>query len=128
MARKLILIADEDPDILGLLKRSLSSAGHAVETVRDGHKAIEAVANNRPDLIILDVLLPGLNGYQVCRKIVQDPNLKVPVVFVSSKTEPADRFWAQELGARKFVDKPFDVRSLVQTIEHVLEETDESDP
>ena len=128
MGRKLILIADEDSEVLGLLKRRLSSAGHAIETVRDGDRAVAAIESNKPDLVILEVILPGLNGYQVCRKIRDTPEIQsLPVIFLTNKSEPADRFWANELGARAFIVKPFDLRALVNKVQAIFQE-DNDDP
>jgi twitching motility two-component system response regulator PilH len=114
---KTILLADPDNAIVKFVTLSLESEGYRVVTARDGEEALEKVRQSRPDLVLLEILLPRRNGYQVCRALKEDKVLRaLPVVFLSAKSQTSDRFWAKRVGADGFVAKPFDPAELLREI------------
>ncbi len=121
MSRYRILIVDDEPDLLAALVRSVKAAGFDVSTARDGESAIVEVAKRAPDLILSDVIMPGVNGFQATRRLKEnEASAGIPVMLMSGKVGPADRFWAEEVGAIALLKKPLDTRDLVQRIEDVL--------
>lgn len=102
-----ILLVDDDLEVLAGLARGLREAGHSVATARDGLVALDAARANPPDVILADVMMPGLNGYQLCRRLRQHTETaRVPVFLMSEKVDPADQLWAREVGARELIAKP----------------------
>lgn len=86
-------------------------------TAKDGEEAMSLAINERPSLVLLDVILPKLNGYQVCRRMKSTPaTAQIPVIMITSKTKDNDRFWGLEQGADDYVTKPFDVRQLLDVV------------
>lgn len=121
MTPRKILIVDDEPDLLASLARSVRAAGYDVTTARDGESALLQVAQGAPDLVLADVMMPGLNGFQTTRKLKEnEASAAIPVLLMSGKTDPADRFWAEEVGAVALLKKPLDTRSLLQRIHDVL--------
>lgn len=114
-----ILIADDEPELAASLAWRLEQSGYEVRTVGDGPAAVAAVREAAPDLVLLDLVLPLLNGLEVLRRIRElDPDL--PVVLVSGRSEESDRIAGLELGADDFVVKPFSPRELVARVGTVL--------
>lgn len=121
MAR-LVLVIEDDPDQRRLLERMLGAAGWRVDTAPDGEAGLALAAERRPDIVLLDVMMPRLNGYQTCRRLKADPaTAAIPVVIVTTKDQPADEFWAREVGADAFVPKPVDVVALARLLEQLTE-------
>ncbi len=118
MARtKTILLVDGDNAIVKFVTLILENEGYRVFTAPDGEEALQQVQHVRPDLVLLEILLERKNGYQVCRAIREDKALRtLPVVFLSAKSQPSDRFWAKRVGADGFVAKPFDPADLVREV------------
>ena len=118
MARsKTILLVDHDNAILKFVTLILENEGYRVFTARDGEEALQKVRQSPPDLVLLEIVLPRKNGYQVCRALREDKTLRgIPIVFLSAKSQPSDRFWAQRVGGAGFVAKPFDPAELVREI------------
>lgn len=116
-----VLVVEDDPDILELLRFNLQQEGYAVTTAADGASALEKARRLPPDLVVLDLALPGIPGLEVCRKLRQDPVLqRVPVIMVTAKVDEADRVVGLELGADDYVTKPFSVRELMARVRAVL--------
>jgi len=112
-----ILLVDDEPDILQLIALRLRTAGYEVITGRDGQEAITLVRQHQPDLVILDVMMPKLNGFQVARMIKFDKKLKdIPVFLLTARTQPSDKTTGAQVGADEYITKPFDVKVLVERI------------
>ncbi len=113
-----VLIAEDDTHIRKGLKEVLEGEGYAVIAAGDGLTALDLFKAQRPDFICLDIMMPGMDGYEVCRRIRQtDPH--IPVIFISAKSEEIDRVVGLELGADDFIIKPFGVREVIARIRAV---------
>ena len=112
-----ILIVDDEKPICDLIDMNLSAAGYSCVAVQDGLAAIDEVEKNTFDLVLLDIMLPGANGYDVMEYIKP---FKVPVIFISAKHEVKDRVKGLKLGADDYLIKPFDVTELLARVEAVL--------
>ena len=119
---KLVLVIDDDPDQRRFLERMLSGSGYRVAAVADGEAGLAAAAAQPPDAVVLDVMMPRLNGYQTCRKLKKDPlTAACPVIMLTAKDQPADQYWATEVGADAFLSKPIDLPILLETLERLTE-------
>jgi two-component system alkaline phosphatase synthesis response regulator PhoP len=121
MAKERILAVDDEDDILELVAHHLSREGYAVTCVGTGEEALKAVHAERPDLIVLDLLLPGVDGLAVCRRLKADAETaSIPIVILSAKGEEADIVTGLELGADDYIPKPFSPRVLTARVRAVL--------
>lgn len=121
MSRHKILVVDDDAEVLALVVRALKGAGYTVLSARDGNAAIQEVSDSSPDLVLCDVVMPGLNGFQTTRKLrAIEENTYCPVLLMSGKTDPADVYWAKEVGALALLRKPIDTKALIVQIEDLL--------
>jgi DNA-binding response OmpR family regulator len=119
MAR--ILVVEDDPDIGELMAHALRQSGHTAEVVTSGTDALARARAHPPDLVILDLMLPGLDGLQVCRALRgEEPTAAVPIIMVTARAEEADRIGGLELGADDYVTKPFSPRELVARVAALL--------
>lgn len=117
-----IVIADDEPDIVTILSGRFRAAGFEVFTARNGTEAVEAVRLHHPDVLVSDVMMPGLNGFQVCRRVRSDPDLSaVRLVLLTAKDSEADRFWGSEVGADLYLAKPLDPARVVAQVRALLE-------
>lgn len=124
---KLLLIEDEE-DIAALIKLQAEIAGYKMIVEVDGLNGLHAVEREKPDLVILDIMLPGMSGLDVCRKIKTDPELKnIPVIMLSAKSEELDVVLGLELGADDYVNKPFSPKILFSRVRAVLRRGKEPD-
>lgn len=121
MDKQKILIVDDDENIAELISLYLLKECFETMTVGDGNGAISAFHSFNPDLILLDLMLPGMDGYQVCREIRKES--KVPIIILSAKGEVFDRVLGLELGADDYIMKPFDSKELVARVKAVLRRT-----
>ena len=116
-----ILVVDDEPDLLELVRLTLDQAGHQVETAASGREALEALRRHRPDLLILDLMLPDVSGTEVCRRLRADSELvSLPVIMLTAKADEVDRVVGFELGADDYVTKPFSPRELVLRVGAVM--------
>lgn len=112
---KNILIVDDDGTILEVLKLISEMAGYNVQTAASGEEALTIIKKDLPDLIVLDMLLPGINGKQVCKKIKNNPKTqKIPIVMISANIKDAD--FRREPWAEEFLEKPLDIDKFLDTI------------
>jgi len=114
-----ILVVEDDPAILRGLADNLAFESHEVLTATDGDKACSLIREHRPDLIILDLMLPRMSGYEVCRK-VRAEGVTTPIVMLTARGEEADRVLGLDLGADDYVTKPFSVRELMARVRALL--------
>ena len=120
MAKK-ILIVDDEKDIIDLLKFNLESEGYKTIKARDGDQAIEKAANEMPDLVILDIMLPGKDGWQVLRELRNDPATKnIPIIFLTAKDSEIDEVVGLELGAEDYIVKPISIRKFLARVKKAL--------
>lgn len=120
-----IMIVDDDENICELLRLYLEKDGFETITVNNGIKAVEAEGKFLPDLILLDIMLPGLDGWQVCREIRKSSD--VPIIMLTAKGETFDRILGLELGADDYVSKPFDTKEVIARIKAVLRRSNTAD-
>src|SRR5437588_9636330 len=114
---KKILLIEDDVDLFALLKYNLEKEGFSLTGLQTGRRAIELCRQVRPDLILLDIMLPDSDGLDICKGIRKDPDLaQVPVIFLTARASETDRIVGLELGANDYVVKPFFVRELVARI------------
>jgi DNA-binding response OmpR family regulator len=114
-----ILIIEDDPTILRVVKDNCANRGHRVLFARDGETGLDLALNGRPDLILLDLMLPKVNGYEICRA-VRAEKLEVPIVMLTAKGQEEDVVRGLELGADDYVTKPFSVRELMARVQAFL--------
>jgi DNA-binding response OmpR family regulator len=118
-----ILVVDDEQAIIDLLEYNLRQNGYRVVIARDGHAALRLARAEQPDLIVLDLMLPGPDGFDVCRELRRDssPALSgVPIIMLTARDEEVDRVVGLELGADDYVTKPFSVRELIARVKAVL--------
>ena len=113
-----ILVVDDEPAIVDVLTYNLEKAHYRVVIARDGEEALRQVRHERPDLIILDLMLPGMDGLEVCREIRREGDL--PIIMLTARDEEIDRVVGLELGADDYVVKPFSIRELMARVKTVL--------
>jgi DNA-binding response OmpR family regulator len=113
-----ILVADDEDSIVQLAKLYLSTEGFRVYTARDGQEALEAARRLKPDLVVLDLMMPRLDGWEVCRRLRKDS--AIPIIMLTARTEDVDKIVGLELGADDYVTKPFNPRELVARVKAVL--------
>ena len=123
MAGKKILVVDDSPMELKLMIAPLLAQNYEVITATDGQEALEKGLTEKPDLIILDVVMPRMDGFQACRKMKASPELhNIPVIMLSSKTQKADEFWGKKQGADVYLTKPFEDAVLLEAVAQSLGE------
>lgn len=121
MDAKKILIIEDDADIMKVLKRRLEESRFAVIEASDGYEGLYKYLRQRPDLIILDIMLPNLNGYEVCREIRREiKDIRTPVVMLTAKGEDYDRIKGKVIGATTYKTKPYDWDDLLSTVRGCL--------
>lgn len=118
---KKILIVDDEPDVADLVTYHLKAKGYVVQTVSNPSVSVGTARTFLPDLVVLDIMMPELNGIQVCRILRADPKLRhVPIIFLTAKAEEADRIAGFEVGCDDYVCKPFSVKELVLRIQSIF--------
>lgn len=121
-----LLIVDDDPRLRDLLRLALERAGYQVHTAANGQEAVTRVARDRPDLVVLDIGLPELDGYEVCRRI--RTTSEVPILFLTARDDEIDRVLGFELGADDYVTKPFSPREVVARVKAILKRSGATQP
>ena len=116
-----IFIIDDSPTDVRVFTTLLEKAGHRVSSAGSAEEGIVAVKRECPDLVIMDVIMPGMNGFQATRDLSRDTNTgHIPILIVTTKTMETDRVWGLRQGARDFLTKPVDAKSLLQRIDNLL--------
>ena len=116
-----VLVVEDERDVVDLLRYHLTRAGYAVSIAHDGLDGLQQARTGRPDVIILDLMLPGLTGDKVCKSLKDDPSTAaIPVIMLTAKAEPEERIRGLELGADDYVPKPFSPKELVLRVQALL--------
>lgn len=116
-----IVVVEDDPDILQLLTYTLQSAGYKIIGSQDGYEALSAVRTHHPDLVVLDLMLPSLDGFEVCKELKRNSDTKsIPIIILTAKGEEIDRIIGLELGAEDYVVKPFSPREFLLRVRAIL--------
>ena len=118
MSKTRVLIIEDEKDILRLLKYNLEKEGYQVVSATDGASGLAAAQKEKPDLLILDLMLPKLDGMEVCRTLRQES--RVPILMLTAKKQEVDRILGLELGADDYVTKPFSIRELLARVKTIL--------
>jgi twitching motility two-component system response regulator PilH len=119
MAR--ILVVDDSPIETHQFINALASQGHQVLTASSGRDGIDLATRQQPDVILMDVVMPGINGFQATRQLTRDCHTRhIPVIIVSTKGMPADRVWGERQGASGYLTKPVDDRTLIDAVNEAL--------
>jgi len=121
-----VLVVDDEPTILDVVARYLERAGYRTRVAVDGAQAIDAVAMDRPDLVVLDLMLPGVDGLEVMRRLRAHDHVALPVILLTAKGEESDRVVGLRLGADDYVVKPFSPAELIARVDAVLRRVDTS--
>jgi len=113
----IILVVDDSPTELRLLTAPLKTKGYTVITAVDGEEAIQKACTLLPRLMLLDVIMPKKNGFQVCRQLKTSPETKdIKIIIISSKSQESDKFWGMKQGADEYMVKPFDEKTLLANV------------
>ncbi|WP_115047920.1 twitching motility response regulator PilH [Xanthomonas arboricola] len=124
MAR--ILIVDDSPSQLLGIQRIVEKLGHQTITATDGAAGVEAAKSSLPDLVLMDVVMPNLNGFQATRTLKREPTTQhIPVILVTTKDQDTDRMWGMRQGARAYITKPFSEDELLEVMERVFNQKNE---
>jgi two-component system KDP operon response regulator KdpE len=113
-----VLLVDDDPQVIRLVRANLETSGYRVLSAVDAPKALALLDQEMPDLVVLDIMLPGINGYELCQRIREIS--PVPIIMLTAKVEDADKVKGLKIGADDYVTKPFNVEELLARIEAVL--------
>jgi twitching motility two-component system response regulator PilH len=119
MAR--VLIVDDSPSQLMGMKRIIEKLGHEILTAEDGALGVEVAKRELPDLILMDVVMPNLNGFQATRSISKEPSTShIPIVLVTTKDQETDRVWGMRQGAKAYLTKPVNEAALIKLVKELL--------
>ena len=122
MAKKILLVEDEE-ELAFIVKKRLEANGYEVACVYDGLEALKAVHNGNPDMVILDLMLPKMDGYKVCSLLKKDMRYgAIPIILFSTRAQESDKQMGQEAGADAYIPKPFDLPVLLAKIKELLKE------
>ena len=123
-----VLIVEDEKDIVRMLEYNLKKEGYRVISVRDGEDALDSAHKEHPDLVILDLMLPGMDGLEVCKELKKEiKTAPIPVIMLTAKSQESDKVLGLELGADDYITKPFSPRELIARIKAVLRRTKEKD-
>jgi two-component system, OmpR family, alkaline phosphatase synthesis response regulator PhoP len=117
-----ILVVDDDPNVIRVVEINLTQEGHQVRTAGDGEAALAAVAQERPDLLILDVMMPKLDGFETLKRLKADPAAaEIPVIMLTARAQDEDVFEGYGTGAQWYLTKPFEPGELRRVVRHLLD-------
>jgi len=121
MSKRRVLVIEDDPDIAVTMKYMLKKKGYEVSISSNGKEGFDKIKEERPDLVILDLILPDLAGEEVCREIRKDDSLKdTPVIMVTAKYSDVDKVVGRVIGANLYMTKPFDMDELLEGVENLI--------
>lgn len=125
MSKKKILVIEDQDSLLKLESILLTAKGFEVKAVADGQSALDALNEEFPDLVLLDIMLPDLNGFDICSRIKKDPERRhIPVVIVTARKSPEDMVRGEKVGADEYIIKPFKSAMLIESIQKLLAKAD----
>jgi DNA-binding response OmpR family regulator len=128
MARERILVVEDESDLREVMSYNLSREGYHVLSARDGGEGLRIAREKRPDLMLLDLMLPDLDGLEICRRVRQDPNIaSTPIIMVTAKGEETDVVLGLGVGADDYVSKPFSIKELIARVKAVLRRSDQGE-
>jgi DNA-binding response OmpR family regulator len=117
-----ILVADDSQGIREFLQMTLESLGYSVTLAEDGESALDRIDKAQPDLMIIDVMMPKVNGFQICRRVKSNPETReTPVILLTARVQEEDVFWGHDCGADEYITKPFKTEELQKTVERLLQ-------
>lgn len=125
--KKKIYIIDDEADIQQILKVNLSSSGFDAKTFSSGESALESLKKEKPDLIIIDIMMPGMDGYDFCKRVRASDDKSIPIIFLSAKAEEFDKILGLELGGDDYITKPFSIKEVISRVKAVLRRTDKNE-
>jgi two-component system alkaline phosphatase synthesis response regulator PhoP len=121
MSKGVVLVIDDEKDLIELVRYNLEKEGFGVLDAGDGESGLSRAASEKPDLIVVDLMLPGIDGFEVCRRLRADSGTSgIPIIMLTAKTSDADRIVGLELGADDYVTKPFNPRELTARVKAIL--------
>jgi twitching motility two-component system response regulator PilH len=116
-----VLVVEDSPPQREMISSLLKDNGMNVTSASDGIEALEQIQQDRPDIVVLDIVMPRMNGYELCRRLKDNPTTKeLPIVMCSTKGEEFDRYWGMRQGANAYIAKPFQPQELVGTVKKLL--------
>ncbi len=116
-----VLVVEDSPPQREMISSLLKDSGLSVTSAGDGIEALEQIQQDRPDIVVLDIVMPRMNGYELCRRLKDNPKTKeLPIVMCSTKGEEFDRYWGMRQGANAYIAKPFQPQELVSTVRKLL--------
>lgn len=116
-----ILIVDDSPTESHILSKMLESKGYQIVTAASGEAGVDVAKQEMPDLVLMDVVMPGLNGFQATRQLKKDPTTAhIPVIIVTTKDQETDKIWGMRQGAKDYLTKPVEEANLISTIQAIL--------
>lgn len=119
-----VLVVDDEPDLVRILEFGLKAAGYQVDTANDGQEGLKKARELKPDIILLDLMLPKLDGYKVCRLLKFDERYKhIPIMILSARTQEGDQNLATEMGANRFMTKPYEFAEILEHIKALLKQS-----
>jgi len=123
MANKKILLVDDEKDLVDTVSFRLKASGYDVVTAYDGQEALTKTRLEKPDLIVLDLMLPKMDGYKVCRMLKFDERYKdIPIIMFTARVQESDKKMGEEVGANAYITKPFDPQNLLGKVKELLKE------
>jgi DNA-binding response OmpR family regulator len=119
--RARVLVVDDEPDLIRILEFGLRAAGYHVDMAQDGQEGLKLARELRPDIILLDLMLPKLDGYKVCRLLKFDERYRqIPIIILSARTQEGDQALAIQMGANRFITKPYEFGEILTHIQALL--------
>ena len=123
--KKRILIVDDESDFVNMTRFYFENRGYEVFSASDGEEGLKQARSLKPDIVLLDIMMPKMNGYQVCRELKKSPTEPTcHVIMLTAKSQESDKFWGMETGANEYITKPFDIEELEKKINNALSPTE----
>jgi DNA-binding response OmpR family regulator len=117
-----ILVVDDEPSVVRLVELNLTQEGHHVRTASDGEEALASIAQMRPDLVVMDVMMPNLDGFETLKRLKEDPaTAEIPILMLTARAQDEDVFEGYGTGAQWYLTKPFDPVELRRVVRHLLQ-------